>query len=312
MYQAINQNLSNCQQDLCRLQKIDAMLTPLRSELKALEQKASRAQSLLEKENRDYEKITRTTLATLFYSLLGSRGERIEKERLEAFEAQLKYTQCLADMEDIKKQISFLESERHQYQFSKAQYDKYYKEKQRLLLEDHGETAQKIMELHSQIDKSKAYQQEISEALTVGSKIGLLLSQGLQHLSQAQGWGLWDMMGGDTISTFAKHSNIDKVNAIAFDIQSHLLRLRTELADVNIHADVQVNISDFAKFADFFFDGLIADWFVQDKMNATKQSFEQAKDDVEQVMAELRHLKEKEFAAQKQLNAQIDQLVLKA
>lgn len=50
-------------------------------------------------------------------------------------------------------------------------------------------------------------------------------------------------------------------------LQSQLRAFRTELADVTISADFQVNIDGFLRFADYVFDGIFADWAVLDRIN---------------------------------------------
>ena len=43
-------------------------------------------------------------------------------------------------------------------------------------------------------------------------------------------------------------------------LQGTLRAFKTELTDVEVIADMQVNIDGFLRFADYFFDGLFADW----------------------------------------------------
>ena len=76
-----------------------------------------------------------------------------------------------------------------------------------------------------------------------------------------------DMFGGGLLSTMAKHEHLDDAQAGIGYAQNCLSRFRTELADVQ-HMDIpQVYIGEFATFADYFFDGLFADWYVQSRIN---------------------------------------------
>ena len=61
-----------------------------------------------------------------------------------------------------------------------------------------------------------------------------------------------------------------------------------ELQDVEGHIDLNINMNDFLSFADFFFDGLIADWMVQSKINQARSQVEEAIRRVEQVMKRLK------------------------
>ena len=48
------------------------------------------------------------------------------------------------------------------------------------------------------------------------------------------------------------------------------------LSDVDQLVDVDLNISDFLSFADYFFDGIIADWMVQSKIKDARFQVDKA------------------------------------
>ena len=69
-------------------------------------------------------------------------------------------------------------------------------------------------------------------------------------------------MGGGLMADLAKYEELDDAQKQIEQLQVELRRFKTELADVEITADLQVTVDSFLKFADFFFDGLFADWAV--------------------------------------------------
>jgi hypothetical protein len=93
MFTELNEKLLKAQEGISRLQKINAILNDLESEKSRLEQKSHELQSILNKENEDVKKIENQSIASFFYSVLGSLPERIDKERKEALAAKLKYDQ---------------------------------------------------------------------------------------------------------------------------------------------------------------------------------------------------------------------------
>ena len=85
------------------------------------------------------------------------------------------------------------------------------------------------------------------------------------------------MLGGGTISTWAKHSKIDSAKRQAQVAQGHLRRFQEELADADQRLHVSLgDIGGFSIFADFFFDGLIADWNVQSKVQKASSACDAA------------------------------------
>ncbi len=60
----------------------------------------------------------------------------------------------------------------------------------------------------------------------------------------------------------------------------------TELADVTIHADMQVNIDGFLRFADYFFDGLFANWAVLDQIGHSQTQVQSTRNQTENVCSQ--------------------------
>ena len=56
------------------------------------------------------------------------------------------------------------------------------------------------------------------------------------------------------------------------------------------HADVQVNVDGFLRFADYFFDGLFADWTVLDKIGQSQDQVQSTKHQIENVLTRLRSM----------------------
>jgi hypothetical protein len=128
---------------------------------------------------------------------------------------------------------------------------------------------------------------EVKEAIAAGRKASKSLIEMKQPLESAQGWGVWDILGGGFFSDLIKHSKIDDANKISYYAQQDLSRFRKELSDVNEFTDIKVNIGSFAAFADFFFDGLFADWFVQSKINESLSNVRNAINNVENILQDL-------------------------
>lgn len=310
MYSEINNQLSKLQGEIHRLQKLTAMIQSLSENLSLLEEKARTAQAEFEKEDRDYQKIQEKSLSAIIFSVLGKLDERQEKERQEAVAANIKYQQCLQDIDDIKHQLRTLEAEKQQYQNAQAQYDRLYQEKRELLIKDNAKTAAQILDLDKQAEQSNANLQEIEEALTVGKAVELSISQVLKNLGSANDYGTWDLLGGGIFVDLAKHSQIDQANAEIQKTQSLLRCFHTELTDINISADLDIDISSFDTFADFVFDGFLFDWMVQSKINTAQQNTQNILSQVQAVMGKLKELQAAELALQKDLEEQIRTLVL--
>ena len=88
------------------------------------------------------------------------------------------------------------------------------------------------------------------------------------------------------------YEELDNAQEQVEQLQVELRRFKTELADVEITADLQVAVDSFLKFADFFFDGLFADWAVLDHINQAQSRVENTKSQIKRVLALLKKMRE--------------------
>lgn len=132
------------------------------------------------------------------------------------------------------------------------------------------------------------YQREVNEAIQAGTRALRSLQQARESLNSAGNWGIVDLLGGGLISTFAKHSKMNDAERQIEQARSDLRRFRKELTDVDAFADIHIETGDFLAFADYFFDGLIADWMMQSRINDAKQQVDNAIQKVETVLRRLR------------------------
>ena len=92
-------------------------------------------------------------------------------------------------------------------------------------------------------------------------------------------------------------------------LQSQLRAFRTELADVTISADFQVNIDGFLRVADYVFDGIFADWAVLDRINQAQVQVENTRAQICAVLDYLRQMTEQAEQERDGLQQEIERLV---
>jgi hypothetical protein len=311
MYNEINLQLEQAQQGVFRLCKIESMVKELQRQQYELEDKSMELKSILNKENLDVEKLEKKSLSNIFYSLLGSLDNRIEKENSEALAAKLKYDQAVQELENVKSEIAKLYSERMQYRDSEQKYTDLYKQKKSLLMQSNEEIAKVLLDLYEQLGVSKNNLKEINEASLAGKRVIACLDNALNNLNSAEGWGTWDLLGGGMISDLAKHSHIDDAKNDVANAQNLLRNFKSELADIKINSDIHIETDGFAKFADFFFDGLIADWVMQSKIQNSYESVKQVKTKVSSVLSKLSILEKQEKSNGIAIENKINDIIIK-
>jgi hypothetical protein len=129
---------------------------------------------------------------------------------------------------------------------------------------------------------------EIREAVRAGERALSSLCEAERQLNSAGNWGLVDIFGGNTISGLMKHMKVNNASHCVDDARRDLAVFRDELGDIRDIEGLNVDIDGFLTFADFFFDGFVADIFVQSKIRKGQQEVREAIRRVEDILQALR------------------------
>lgn len=129
--------------------------------------------------------------------------------------------------------------------------------------------------------------QEIQEAIVAGQRALYSLREAKSALNTARGWGFIDLLGDNMISGILKHERIYSAKKSIERARQDFSIFQRELKDVQQVPGLDVNIDDFLVFADFFFDGFIADIFVQSRINQARKRIDEAIFQTEKVLGRL-------------------------
>jgi hypothetical protein len=119
-------------------------------------------------------------------------------------------------------------------------------------------------------------EREKQEAIDAGYRALQSLNNAKAELNSARNWGLVDLFGGGTITGLFKYSKMNNAQRYMEQAKYDLSTFGRELNDVNMVCDLNLNVGDFLSFADFFFDGVVADWLVQDRINEARRQVDDA------------------------------------
>ena len=136
--------------------------------------------------------------------------------------------------------------------------------------------------------RNEIMRREMKEAMAAGERALSSLKNAQEKLNSAGNWGLFDMFGGGLFSTIMKRSKMDDAQQLLETAKSDLKRFQKELKDVSIPLDLRMEVGSFLSFADFFFDGFVADYLVQSKISEAKEQVSDAIIRVEQILNELK------------------------
>ena len=265
------------------------------------------------KEQEDVEKLEGRSLANYFYQVIGKLDDKLDQERKEAYAAKVKLDAAERELAGIESDIKEIQEQITDVLVAEARYKDALELKRRQLKDSGTQVADQILSMEERIAALQAQKQEIREAISAGYSARSTADRILSELEDADGWNTWDILGGGGIIThMAKHSHLDEAQDLVQELQSQLRRFKTELADVQISANMQVNIDGFLRFADYFFDGLFADWAVGDKISQSLSSVSNTKSEINRMLDKLNDMEKAVDHGIASLKQQVDDLIVKA
>lgn len=144
-----------------------------------------------------------------------------------------------------------------------------------------------MYEKRGKVIMSYDLEKEKREAMDAGNRALRSLKEAQNNLNSARNFGIWDMFGGGFISTMAKHSKMDRAKQNMEQAKYDLRNFSRELNDVNMACHLDIETGDFLSFADWFFDGFVVDWMVQDRINQASNQVAEAIRRVEGILRQL-------------------------
>jgi len=129
--------------------------------------------------------------------------------------------------------------------------------------------------------------QELKEAIDAGERVLFSLQRAQKELKSAKTWGMVDLFGGGLIVDLIKRGRMKDAQRWMDEARKDLRIFETELRDVDLASQLDLQVDDFLTFADFFFDGMVADFLMHTRIAETKEKVEEAIDRVTYLLATL-------------------------
>ncbi len=281
----VKKELRKCEKSRRELEDINDILPQKQERLDELEQR-------LKDESEDVERLKSLTISSFIHSVLGDKSDKLEKEKQEYLEAKLKYDSyenTVSSLEEEKERLQRIVSDEDELE---DRYRELLKDKKNKLVESDHKNAENIIKLTERRDNLKEDLKEINEADQAASELVSSIEVMLSYIRSAENWGTLDMLGGGIISTAQKHSKLDKAKVHSEEVQDRLQKFQIELSDVDMNFDMGLDLGSFSRTADYIFDGLIVDWFVQSKIGKAASKSRKLKDEVIRITQKLEDQKE--------------------
>ena len=294
MTQDLDKRLRDLKEGIRAKERFQTRLTKSTQTLEQERERLDRLSRRLRKEEADVRRMEGLSLSGMFHQVLGSKDQKLDRERQEFLAAKLKYDECRHSISSLERDISLIQSRLNELGDPEAEYAALIEDKESFIEGDQGK---KLAAMSEQMAGISSDIKELKEALEAGRAVREEMEAAVASLKKAKTWGVVDLVGGGLIITAVKHSKIDRANESVHRIQHLLRNFQRELEDVPYGARdrMAVEKTGFTTFADYFFDGLIFDWVVQSKINRSLDNVLEVKEKIGGVVDVLeRQLRSKE------------------
>lgn len=303
--QQLQELLAQC----ARKKKLEASAAELRRQRDIYGARTEELRQYMLEEQVDVERLEGRSLAAFFYNVIGKMDDKLTKEQQEAYAARVQYEAAARELAGTEEDLHRCQAELDTLGNCESRYAALLREKTAAVKTAGGVAAEQILSLEERSAYLVSQERELQEASVAGQAALATADQILESLHSAENWGTWDLVGGGLIADLAKHSRLDNAQALVEHLQSQLRTFRTELTDVTISVDFQVNIDGFLRVADYVFDGIFADWAVLDRINQSQVQVESTRDQIYAVLDRLQYMTVQAERERTELQQEIECLV---
>ncbi len=281
----LNRRLAAAAERKARKEKLERQAARLEEEYRSAAARAEMLKRQLAKEQRDVERLESGSLGSLLATLFANRTERLDRERQEAAEALVRYEEARLHAEQLREDLEAARAEAAGLAGADDEFQALLAEKERRIRAEQGPAASGLLQLDEEEAEARNRLREIAEARAAGATAQSGLARVTELLQSARNWGAWDMLGGGFFSTMVKHSRIDAAQAELQAVRHDLDVFRRELADVGSFVNLpSIDLSGFARFADYFFDNFFVDWAIQNRIGEAHRKVDEARRQVDHLL----------------------------
>lgn len=129
--------------------------------------------------------------------------------------------------------------------------------------------------------------QELKEARTAAHNVLARIDNAVSSLDSASSWGLFDILGGGTFSSFIKREKIKDANSDIRGLSASLQVLNKELEDVHMHLPQEISNTMTDTMFDIWFDNIFTDVRVQGEIKESLRKLKGFRMSVIEIIAQL-------------------------
>ena len=290
--------------------RLEAMKEELLKQEDEVAKKTAELEKIKQKEQLDVDKLEGKTIKALFFTLAGTKEEKLSQERQEAYVAAMKYDAAKRDLEGIVTDLRYCQEELNKLTDCEAEYEHLLEQKKSSIKQEASQRANEVMLLEREMANLEHEITELEEALDVGYKAFDLVDDIVKELEEAHNLADWDTFMDSFLIDMQKQEHIHNAQDLIQDLRHELRRFKTELADVNIEGDIQIEMDEFSQFADWFFDNIFTDWDIKAKIENSQAQAEDTRAQITDTINLLKDMRDERMKCRIELEEELEEVVV--
>lgn len=286
MLKDINVKINQIKEQVAEKKVLEEKLDNLDKEISMYECELRDLEEMLNKELHDVEKLKKVSLSSIICIIMRNKDEKIEKEYLIA---KLKHDDCFSRITSAKNSKLRIEDRLSSLENCENRYAELLDTKL-ALINIYGDENEKnrIINMEKELDNRFKELKEMEESIESGNILYEEIAYTKEILQSAKNWGTIDLLGGDFISSIAKHEKVDQAQNQFIRISNLLSNFNKELKDINIDS---LNFSNTMKTFDIFFDNIFTDISVNSQISNSYEDICKLQRDVDIILKKLKDSK---------------------
>ena len=272
--------------------------------------KIAELEAIKKKEQLDVDKLEGKTIKALFFTLAGTIEEKLSQERQEAYVAAMKYDTVKRDLEGIVFDRRMCQEQLDKLSDCESEYEHLLEQKKNSIKQEASQRANKVLLLEREIAGLGTEIVELEEALDVGYKAFDIVDEIVKELEDAHDLADWDTFMDNFFIDMQKQEHIHTAQDLIQDLRHELRRFKTELADVKIDGDIQIEMDEFSEFADWFFDNIFTDWDIRAKIENSQVQAESTRAQITDTIHLLKDMRDARMKQRIELEEELESLVV--
>ena len=306
--------LSLLQAQLTYKKRLEAMLSELKSQQAILKEKVFRLEKQMQSEEKDMHKLESVSLTAVFYHLTGQREEKLDRERREYYAARIKHDAALRELKALEQDLECTLEDLNDLAGCEKRYVEVMEAK-RLAIESAGTTvSEELLEKEQELSFLRDQERELEEAITAGTAALRIANDVVLSLKHVEGMDLLDVLGGGFLTEWGKHETVEEAQKNVEQLQAGLQKFNKELSDVAFREGLEISIDRLLKFSDTFFDGLLLDTPVPERIRQSHHQVDQTRDNIlgilRKLQTRLEEVRHRQTRAREAVDAMIESIEL--